>query len=153
MQTEALSALSKSNIQTLLEQSYSVEDANAILYQDICEYFYFSEDCLKYRGGIFKSGLSVLLPMLIKEEIETDGMSDNYTYYWSKLCDKTNLILFGVNTLTRYIPERSLLLINAASASQIPIYYIMTFLLLGLVAILTTACLCVKRCQLVKIRE
>lgn len=78
------------------------------MYQNICEYFAVYELCIMYRDGIFKSGLSVLLPMLIKEEIETKDMSTNYTHYWSRLCDKTNLLLMGINFLTRYIPERSL---------------------------------------------
>ncbi len=98
--SDAIGRLEISNLTEMVKEYYPEEFANSILYGNICRYFLNQSACEVYRNGIFKSGLTALLPFTIKEAIESENMSTNYTYFLPELCDRTSLVMSGVLMLT-----------------------------------------------------
>lgn len=66
MFNEAITELIKSDYQTIITDSYSMELSDQILFGNVCQFFNNNSVCESYRNGIFNSGFSMLLPFTIK---------------------------------------------------------------------------------------
>jgi hypothetical protein len=102
--SSAISVFMSTDINQRITQAYPADYVNSILYGDVCGFFTNQTFCRQFRSGIFESGWSVLLPMIVKEHIDTNNMSALYTDYFLHLCDSTTVLFNGVIPLTQQIP-------------------------------------------------
>lgn len=63
---EAIEGLQNTNIIQMIKAHYPEGFANELLYGDICGHFVNTTFCETFRNGIFKSGLSMALPLIVK---------------------------------------------------------------------------------------
>jgi hypothetical protein len=97
----AISAFMNTDINQRITQAYPADYVNRILYGDVCGFFSNQTFCRQFRSGIFQSGWSVLLPMTVKEHMDTNNVSTVYTDYFFHLCDATAVLFNAVIPLTQ----------------------------------------------------
>jgi hypothetical protein len=103
MYNEAINSLMASKYQSILTDAYSKDISDQVLYGNVCGFFGNPLECVFYRNDIFSSGFSMLIPFVVKEMVEIDQISSNYTYYLLNMCDKTWLLFDGIIPLTNNI--------------------------------------------------
>jgi hypothetical protein len=80
-------------------------------------------------------------------------MSDDYTYYVPRLCDRTYIITMGILLVTSKIPLISFELTNSEIDAIIPVYITILVCLGALTLVLTLCCLFLSHRKVGKVRE
>jgi hypothetical protein len=69
MFNEATNSLMQSTYLTKIPAAYSKDFSDQVLYGDVCSFFKSRQACLFYRNNIFSSGLSMVIPFVVKEMV------------------------------------------------------------------------------------
>lgn len=69
MYLEAINSLLNSTYLTKITAAYSKDLSEQVLFGDVCGFFTNPQACVLYRNNIFSSGLSMLIPFVVKEMV------------------------------------------------------------------------------------
>lgn len=150
--TEAINALLNNKYQDYIQAAYTRYFADAVLNSNVCKYFNDSKTCWTYRNGLFGSGFSMLVPFMLKEQLEINQISHDPSYYIHNLCDKTWLLFEGVIPMTTEIPKQgyALMLDNVSSGFMSAYIELSVAGLALLVVTVLWQCLRVRRGEVIR---